>query len=334
MARVYLRGKTWYGDYFLGGKRIREPLDTDERRARKKLDDILRLKASGKLGSAGSVSLSVFLKDFLQRFDGQPARKNRNAYVRAFRELLAVFPVTHLSQITPKLLEQTHRIWKQKGRGLYVRNKDLRCIKAAMRYAEAMDYLPPQRWDVVKEEKEPRGRLEYYTVEELRALLAVAKGAWNTLVRLMARCGLRLGEAVWLTWEDVDFSRRRVHVVSKDGWHPKTYEHRWVPMPDDLVSHLESQTKKVRWVVPNERGQRLAEWTASQYLKRLIQKANLHGVPYSLRHTYGAHMASSGEVTLHELSRLLGHASSRTTEIYAHLMPERRQRASQALPPL
>lgn len=41
--------------------------------------------------------------------------------------------------------------------------------------------------------------------------------------------------------------------------------------------------------------------------------------PHDLRHTFASLLASSGEVTLFEVQKLLGHKDIRSTERYAHL---------------
>lgn len=42
---------------------------------------------------------------------------------------------------------------------------------------------------------------------------------------------------------------------------------------------------------------------------------------HSFRHTFASHLVQKG-VSLYKVSKLLGHANIRTTEIYAHLTPE------------
>jgi len=50
------------------------------------------------------------------------------------------------------------------------------------------------------------------TENELRALLDEVPDEWRLFFEFLVHSGLRIGEAVALTWGDVDFGRRRIHV--------------------------------------------------------------------------------------------------------------------------
>jgi integrase len=43
---------------------------------------------------------------------------------------------------------------------------------------------------------------------------------------LLAETGMRIGEAKWLTWEDVDFNHNLLLIRAKDTWRPKNGEDR------------------------------------------------------------------------------------------------------------
>jgi integrase len=56
--------------------------------------------------------------------------------------------------------------------------------------------------------------------------------------------------------------------------------------------------------------------------KTALVRAGLRDLRFhDLRHTFGTHMAASGQVSLRQLQEWFGHARISTTEIYADFMP-------------
>src|SRR6266849_1992236 len=75
---------------------------------------------------------------------------------------------------------------------------------------------------------------------ELRRLLVAVDPEWQLLVELLASTGLRISEALALTWGDLDLGKRRVHVRRRvrggDTDAPKSkYARRVVPLPPAMA---------------------------------------------------------------------------------------------------
>lgn len=302
--------------YKRNGKKVQVSTKTTEKRiAQMKLAEAIKERNAFKAGmQPQNITYRSFVDRYLNSIE-HSARNTKYQYRRAFRELGEAFPITHLSQITPEILGQARNKWLK--RGLYVCNRDIQSIKAAMRKAEAWGLVQKQDWGIVKRFKEPRGRLHYFTTDDIRKLLSSASPPWDTIIMLGARAGLRREEMVWLSWEDVDFARNRIHIAPKEDWNPKDYERRWIPLSKDLRNHLEGLKKVSSWVLHP----RPTPGSITTYFKRIVKKAGVIGSTHTLRHTFASHLASAG-VPLYIIGKLLGHASIRTTAIYSHLSPE------------
>ncbi len=347
MARIYPRGGTYYSDLFFpshpkAGKdgRLRIPLDTDKREANKALERLLEQRDAQKFGRAPKGEAS---DDFWPRFLEYSSTLNPVSHAhhrRALSNLKALFPVRTPAQVTPGLLQQVQTKWKLAARGLYVRNKDLRSIKMMMRKAEAWGYIEKRDWNSVRLEKEPKGRLLWWTEEELQGqLFPGLNGVWETMGLLTTRAGLRRSEIHWLSWDEgVDFERRRIHIAPVHDeerrviWSPKDHERRWAPMPKSLHAHLLalSKRRRGRWVV-SEDGERPTLGSMTIYFSRLVRKAGLKGSLHTGRHTFGAHLASAG-ASAKTIKELMGHSSLEQTDIYMHLAPDVQQAAADYLP--
>ena len=55
--------------------------------------------------------------------------------------------------------------------------------------------------------------------------------------------------------------------------------------------------------------------------KKFLRGLGIEGSLHSFRHTFASHLIMKG-ADLYSVSKLLGHASIKTTEIYAHLAPD------------
>lgn len=332
MPDIRLRGRVYYSDIYIGGKRIRRPLDTDKRFALKKLEKLMGLSDAERFGRAPvNVAWDTFRDKFLNTKTAQ-AKNTKEQYLRAISNLEDHQTPKSPSDVSPSLLADLKASWKEKGRGLYVINRDIQSIKAMMRTAESWGYVEKQDWSSVKRDKEPKGRLLWYTVKDLRRLRSVCRGSWRTVLMLGARAGLRRSEIHWLSWQDVDLERNRVHVSPKPGWNPKDHERRWIPMSADLRAYLKGLRRHSEWVMDEGEG-RTTPGSMTIYFSRLVRKAGLKGSIHTLRHTFGSHLASAG-VSPYIIQKLMGHSKVTMTDRYMHLAPDAQAGAIEGLPPL
>jgi integrase len=339
MARTYKRGKIHYSDIFFPehpeadkSGRVRIPLDTDKELATIALGRLIEQRKAARFGRPIQ---GITWKEFKEKFLPQKAHEvTATLYRNAISRLEKFKPIQTPDEVTPALLAQAKAAWKAEGRGLYIVNRHVRCIKAMMRVAISWGYAKEQKWESVREDKEPQGRLLWYRVEELRRLIKVCgKGPiWKTVALLGARCGLRRSEIYWLSWDDVDFARERIHVSPKADWTPKDHERRWVPMPTDVRTHLKTLQRQGEWVLMED-GKRPSLEGLSVYFKRLVRKAGLKGSIHILRHSYGSHLANGG-ATPKVIMELMGHSTLDMVNKYLHLAPSTLQDAAKALPDL
>lgn len=335
MASIFKRGGVWYSNIRIQGQRLRKPLSTDRRIAEEKLGELVKMRNAHRHAHA---PVNMRWQDFRKRYLEQSrAEKKPNTWQgeeRAFNQLEKVAPIYRLAQLTPELLDTVKARWVKAKRGKYVINRDLRSIRTAIHKAEAWGYVPRQDWSTNTYLKTPRGRLHFFTVEDMRKLLKVCRGLWRTILFLGFYAGLRREEIHTLRWQTIDFARNRIHIEPTDEWSPKDNERRFIPMARDLRAYLEKLAKTAcgPYVVA-EGGERPALATMSVYFKRLVRKAGLKGSIHTLRHSFGSHLASSGAPPK-AIQEMMGHSKLETTEIYMHLAPGTKEAAVDHLPGL
>jgi integrase len=136
---------------------------------------------------------------------------------------------------------------------------------------------------------------------------------------------LHFGQALALTWPQVDVRGREIRIWPSDEWQPKDNEPREVPISDALLPLLTGPRRSQTWVFPCSTGERWACWPKLQF-DRARERAGLLGGPHTLRHTFASHfLARQPDIGL--LAQVLGHSEESVTRLYQHMLPERLARA-------
>ena len=79
--------------------------------------------------------------------------------------------------------------------------------------------------------------------------------------------------------------------------------------------------RPVKWLFPGAKaGRHLTEASVQKIVRAARKKANIsqHATSHTLRHSFATHLLDAG-VDLRYIQELLGHSSSKTTEIYTHV---------------
>ena len=161
----------------------------------------------------------------------------------------------------------------------------------------------------------------------LKALDEDLDQAAANLMRLALYTGMRRGELLALAWDAVDLDRGFIAIRDPKGGKDQT-----IPLNATARKVLENHNgdPESPWVFPGRReGKHATEMRKS--IDRIRKAAGLpegfrplHG----LRHVYASMLASSGQVDMYTLQKLLTHKSPMMTQRYAHLRDETLQRAA------
>ncbi len=150
----------------------------------------------------------------------------------------------------------------------------------------------------------------------------------KTLFCLLYGSGLRVSEACALTWANVDFKGRRLHVTRKGQ------KDQWVPMPQlttEVLIKLKSSEEE-KYVF----GTKALHTRAAYEIVRqrgVIAKLMKPLHPHALRHSFATHLLTSG-ADLRALQELLGHTSLAATQKYTHITTHELARMMESHHPL
>ncbi len=137
--------------------------------------------------------------------------------------------------------------------------------------------------------------------------------------------GMRRGEMFKLKWSDVDFGRGFIELRDPKGGVDQKIPLNG-PTRDLLASHPRTGSE---YVFPGRGGNMRTD--VRKQVDRIKRRAGLpksfrplHG----LRHVYASMLASSGQVDMYTLQKLMTHKSPQMTQRYAHLRDDAMKRAA------
>jgi integrase/recombinase XerD len=176
---------------------------------------------------------------------------------------------------------------------------------------------------VVGEIERPfRGRSlpEIFSVEEVQLLLQKVKNVKHrAMLSLIYACGLRRSELIHLKINSIDSNRKLLIIKGSKG-----NKDRIVPLPESMIFMLRAYYKdyqpKVWLFEGHTEGMQFSETSLREVFEKALERAKIRKklTLHSLRHSYATHLLENG-VDLRFIQELLGHKSSKTTEIYTHV---------------
>lgn len=156
--------------------------------------------------------------------------------------------------------------------------------------------------------------------EEVKAILeAHTNQKHRMMLSLIYACGLRRGELINLKPADIESKRGLIVIKNAKG-----RKDRVVPISERIITLLRDYYKvykPVEWLFEGQlKGEQYSEQSLQSVLKQSLEKAGIKKpvTLHWLRHSYATHLLEAG-TDLRYIQELLGHKSSKTTEIYTHV---------------
>lgn len=323
---VFRKNSNWWIDYYEpDGTRARRKIGPNKRTAENALAKTKTLIAEGKYLDKKVQIDDIGLRAMTDKFMGW-SKTDKRSWKRdelCVKHLLAHFGDGPLAAISPFAVEGYKRARHQQVSNRTV-NIELACLKNMFNKAVKWGDAQSNPVNAVDMLQEPQGRVRYLAEDEIRRLLAACKDHMYSIVLTALHTGMRRGEILSLTWEQVDLRRGEVHVVqSKNG------EGRVIPMTaalkeelgrlhaDRCCNHVFTTMLKPRRPMKDIR----SAWEGT--LKRAgITEFRFH----DLRHTAASYLVMSG-VDLRTVQEILGHKTFAMTQRYSHLSPQHKTKA-------
>ncbi len=160
---------------------------------------------------------------------------------------------------------------------------------------------------------------EVLSEEEVTSILKVITNIKHrALIMTIYSGGLRISELINLKVKDIDSNRMRIRIEQSKG-----KKDRYTLLSQKTLLILRQYFKEYKpkeWLFEGEGGGQYADSSIYNIFHKAIKKVGITKKVsiHSLRHSFATHLLENG-TDLRYIQSILGHSSSKTTEIYTHI---------------
>lgn len=247
----------------------------------------------------------------LKRYSMQTAR----TYVSLFERFINCFPSIEVNAITEGEIRQYMLTKHKEGASDSMINQIINAIKF---YYEVVMGMPNRFYSIERPHKKRKLPIVLSKDEVARIITSTNNIKHKCILGLLYSSGLRRSELLNLKIEDIDSERMMIHVKGAKGG-----KDRMTILSESILKDLRLYFKTYRptqYLFEGFSGKAYSGVSVSKILKRAVLKAGIKKrvTPHTLRHSFATHLLEDG-TDLRYIQVLLGHNSSKTTEIYTHV---------------
>ncbi len=257
---------------------------------------------------------------YLSTLIGKPAEASVKAAFKVLRARLGDIPLGTLTplQIHNYIFERQQTDKVKPATVL----REINSFKTALRKALKLDLVSDAlalKLLRVETPKPAKGRLRYLTLEETIRLIKCCPPWLQQIVVTAIYTGLRMGEIRSLTWTHFDMAAGYIYLdKTKNG------ERRHVPLMGTVLDLFKARYREGRrspFIFSDSQGQPFKRSHIDHEFLDAVHRASIQNFRFhDTRHTF-ASWAVMGGTEFYAISKLLGHASTKSTEIYTQLSP-------------
>ena len=330
------RGNVWCYTITIGGKRYRGSCNTEVEREAMEFHDRLRadLWRGVSLKQKVRKTWSETLDRWLSEHKHKRTAKADIGFGDWWSARFAEHKVKFLDEITPDLVKQIRdkellvpRVRNGQAKKPATVNRKIALLRAVVN-AAAREYQWIETAPLFRLLPERNERLRFLTPTEVHRLLAVLEEPYRSMAQLAVSTGLRQGNVLKLTWEQVDFQNR---VLSFPDKVMKNNLPLVIPMNQTAMEAIRPWVgKHERYVFVRSDGTNVRQ-VCSKMWKAVLKEAGITNFKWhDLRHTWASLMRQSG-MGLDVIQELGGWQDSNIVKRYAHLSIDHLSQHSEVL---
>jgi site-specific recombinase XerD len=240
----------------------------------------------------------------------------RNVYTDLFEEFINYYPDKVADEITEEeIISFLRYLVNERKISTSYQNQSINAIKF---YYERV--LGGKRKIYLIERPRKENQLpEVLSEEEIASIIkSIQNLKHKALIMTIYSGGLRISELINLKIKDIDSDRMQIRIQ-----HSKGKKDRYTLLSKKTLLILRQYFKEYKpkeWLFEGENEGQYTDSSIYSIFKKAVTAANIKKKVsiHSLRHSFATHLLENG-TDLRYIQSLLGHSSSKTTEIYTHI---------------
>ena len=255
-------------------------------------------------------------EEYLQKLELKKyAISTAKTYVGMFEAFINYYKDMPLADIGEKQIRDYLSIQVEMGRSDSMLNQIINSIKF---YYEIVLDMPNRYYEIERPRKKEKLPEVLSKEEVIRMIDGTKNLKHKCILSLLYSAGLRRGELLNLKLADIDSNRMLIRVENSKGGKDR-YTLLGKNMLEELRAYFKSYKPKT-YLFEGPNGGPYSAKSILNIVKRAgaREKIRKNVVPHMLRHSFATHLLEDG-VNLRQIQLLLGHNSSKTTEIYTHV---------------
>jgi len=195
----------------------------------------------------------------------------------------------------------------------------LNCVINAFKFYYGTVLHREYMYDICRPKKDKKLPVVLNAGEVIAIFRSLRNLKHRVIMMIIYSAGLRIGELVKLKAEDIDFSRKTIHIRGGKG-----RKDRYTILSDravDVLREYQQHFNHDPWLFEGQhKGTHITTRTVQKIFKYACESIGLekNATVHTLRHSFATHLLEKG-IDLRFIQELLGHASCKTTEIYTHV---------------
>ena len=234
-------------------------------------------------------------------------------FFKAFLKYVYPLPLENLTR--KHVMDYHQMLIVQRKISRSTQNQSINSIKFYLEHVLGHDR---QKFELIRPKKETKLPV-ILTTKEIESIFKNCRNVKHRAILMtIYSAGLRISEALKLEIRDVDSAKMRIWVRGGKG-----AKDRVTILSNTLLDMLRKYIRihrPTRYLFEGPVGRPYSTSSVRKILKRSVKKSGIKKpvVVHTLRHSFATHLLESG-TNLRYIQVLLGHNSSKTTEIYTHV---------------
>ncbi|MFO0918108.1 MAG: tyrosine-type recombinase/integrase [Planctomycetaceae bacterium] len=332
---IFNRGGTWHVNYQHEGRQIRRSLKTKSKKEAliqaSRIDrDIVDGVVAERIKNATVDEALQAFYEFKQSEDrAKKTLKKYRSIIEEIRELAQDRRVVAASQLDPQFADAFRARLRKNENSAETINDKLVLLRSVVLYAYSRQIIDRDSLKGYKLQKPKPTPQPCWKPDQADVIVEAAPETYRPFLLFLRDTGCRVGEAKFLTWDDVDLDEKVVHIREKKGWKPKTGDQWIIPLSVRLQNLLAGLPHASEWVftapvtaqhpAPDRQ---ISERRALQGLKRVLTKLDLRGHLHTFRHTFVSELLRTGHTPEPVVRSIVGHVDEETLKLYTHVSRE------------